>query len=123
MTTCKDEALRWVHRYALAGAAFAALPLPISTSAGLAAMETHMTAMIGEIYGENLGAVTTTAAGGSFSIMGQGLKFLASRAVGLIPIIGPAIKMTIAGVTIEALGHAIVGHFERKYPSRNFRKT
>src|SRR4051812_30605282 len=98
MTTCKEEAFRWVHRYALAGAAFAALPLPISTSAGLATMETHMAAMIGQIYGESLGAVTTTAAGGSFSIMGQGLKFLATRAVGFIPLIGPAIKMTIAGV-------------------------
>jgi uncharacterized protein (DUF697 family) len=123
MTTCKEEALRWVHRYAIGGAAFAVLPLPVSTSAGLVAIETHMMAMIGDIYGENVGSVTTTAAGGSFAVLGQGLKFVATQAVGLIPVIGPAIKMTIAGLTIEALGRSIVGHFERKYPGRPFQRS
>ncbi|WP_437290433.1 hypothetical protein [Sorangium sp. So ce406] len=120
MTTCRDEALRWVHRYAIGGAAFAALPLPISTSAGLVAIETHMMSMVGQIYGETVGSVATTAAGGSFAILGQGLKFLATRAVGFVPVIGPAIKMTIAGLTIEAIGHGVVGHFERKYPGKTF---
>lgn len=120
MTTCREEALRWVHRYAIGGAAFAALPLPVSTSAGLVAIETHMMTMIGEIYGESVGSVATTAAGGSFAILGQGLKFLASRAVGFVPVIGPAIRMAIAGLTIEALGRGIVGHFERKYPGKVF---
>ncbi|MDC0685322.1 MULTISPECIES: hypothetical protein [Sorangium] len=122
MTTCRDEALRWVHRYAIGGAAFAALPLPISTSAGLVAIETHMMAMVGEIYGENVGSVVTTAAGGSFAILGQGLKFLATRAVGFVPVIGPAIKMGIAGLTIVAIGRGVVGHFERKYPGKIFEK-
>lgn len=122
MTTCKEEALRWVHRYAIGGAAFAALPLPVSTSTGLAAMETHMMALIGEIYGDSVGAVATTAAGGSFAIMGQGLKYLACQAVGLVPVVGPAIRMGIAGATIEALGHSMVGHFERKYPGKVFQK-
>ncbi|KYF52427.1 hypothetical protein BE08_13725, partial [Sorangium cellulosum] len=123
MTTCRDEALRWVHRYAIGGAAFAALPLPISTSAGLVAIETHMMSMVGAIYGETVGSVATTAAGGSFAILGQGLKFLATRAVGFVPLIGPAIKMTIAGLTIEAIGHSIVAHFERKYPGKVFEKS
>lgn len=122
MTTCREEALRWVHRYAIGGAAFAALPLPVSTSAGLVAIETHMMTMIGEIYGESVGSVATTAAGGSFAILGQGLKFLAARAIGFVPVIGPAIKMTIAGLTIEAIGRGIVGHFERKYPGKTFER-
>ncbi|MCC6556938.1 MAG: hypothetical protein IT372_28630 [Polyangiaceae bacterium] len=122
MTTCKEEALRWVHRYAIGGAAFALLPLPISTSAGLATMETHMTALIGEIYGESVGAVTTTAAGGSYLIMGEGLKYLATEATRFVPVIGPAIRMGIAAATIEALGRGIVGHFERKYPGKRFEK-
>ncbi|HSN98174.1 MAG TPA: hypothetical protein VLS89_07745 [Candidatus Nanopelagicales bacterium] len=123
MTTCKEEALRWVHRYAVGGAAFAALPMP-GTSAGLASLETHMMSVIGEIYGETVGAVTTTAFGGSFTIMGQGLKFLVHRAVKFVP--GPAgfaLRLIIAGATIEALGFAIVEHFERKYPSKLFQKV
>ena len=41
--------MRWVHRYAIGGAAFAALPLPISTTAGLAALEVHMFNFIGNV--------------------------------------------------------------------------
>jgi uncharacterized protein (DUF697 family) len=123
MTTCKEEAFRWVHRYAVGGAAFAAIPLPLSTSAGLATIETHMMAVISEIYGDSVGAIVTTAAGGSFAIMGQGLKFLATEATRFVPVIGPIIRMAIAGGTIEALGHAIVGHFERKYPNKVFQKA
>lgn len=123
MTTCKEEALRWVHRYAIGGAAFAALPLPVSTSAGLATMETHMMAVIGEIYGESVGAIAVTAAGGSFAIMGQGLKYLACEAVRFIPVVGTPIRMAIAGATIEGLGHSIIGHFERKHPNKVFQRS
>jgi uncharacterized protein (DUF697 family) len=123
MTTCKEEALRWIHRYAIGGAAFAALPLPVSTSAGLVAIETHMMSVIGEIYGESVGSVTATAAGGGFAILGQGLKYLATHAAGRVPVIGRAVKMTIAALTIEAIGHSIVGHFERKHPGKAFQKT
>lgn len=125
MMTCKEEAQRWVHRYAIGGAVFALLPLPISTSAGLATLETHMMGMIGEIYGESLGGVATTAAGGSFAILGQGLKYVAAAATRFVPVIGigPAIRMTIAGAAIEALGQGIIGHFERKYPAKVFQKA
>lgn len=82
-----------------------------------------MMAMVGEIYGETVGSVATTAAGGSFAILGQGLKFLATRAVGFVPLIGPAIRMGIAGLTIEAIGRGVVGHFERKYPGKIFHKA
>jgi len=117
-TTCKQEAMRWVHRCAIGGAAFAALPLP--TSAGLAALQTHMFGMIGEIYGENVGSMASAAAGGSFTVMGQGLRFLAQRAVGFVPVIGPVIKAGIAAAAIESIGHGIVAHFERKYPGKLF---
>jgi len=122
MMTCKEEAQRWVHRYAIGGAVFALLPLPISTSAGLATLETHMMGMIGEIYGETVGAVATTAAGGSFAILGQALKYAATEATRFVPVIGPAIRMTIAGAAIEGLGQGIIGHFERKYPAKVFQK-
>lgn len=121
--TCKEEALRWVHRYAVGGAAFAAIPLP-GTSAGLATLETHMMAVIGEIYGESVGAVTTTAVGGSFTILGQGLKWGVHRAAKFVP--GPAgfaVRIVIAGVTVELLGRTIIEHFERKYPGKVFQKA
>src|SRR5262245_21483914 len=107
MTTCKEEARRWVHRYAIGGAAFAAIPIP-GTSAGLATLETYMMTVIGESYGASVGAVVSTAAGGSFTILGQGLKWAVRRAIGFVP--GPAgiaVRVVVAGVTIEGLGWAI----------------
>lgn len=122
MTTCKEEAVRWVHRYAVGGAAFAALPIPFSTSAGLAALETHLLGVIGEIYGEGVNAFASATAGGTFTAAGQGLKYLACQAVLLIPGAGIPIRMAIAGATIEAFGRAIVAHFERKHPGKEFVK-
>lgn len=85
VTTCRQEALRWVHRYAAGGAVLSALPLPLSTSAALAAMETHMTAFIGSIYADPMGGPTTAAAGGTYAVMGQGLKYVAMQAGVLRP--------------------------------------
>jgi uncharacterized protein (DUF697 family) len=123
MTTCKEEANRWVHRYAAGGAAFAALPIPFSTSAGLVALETHLLSMIGEIYGDGVGAFGAATAGGAFSAMGQGLKYAACRAACFIPVLGIPIRMGIAGATIEALGRSVVAHYERKFPGKEFVKT
>lgn len=120
MTTCRQEALRWVHRYAAGGAVLSALPLPLSTSAALAAMETHMTAFIGSIYADPMGGPTTAAAGGTYAVMGQGLKYVAMQAACFVPVLGSAVRLTIAVSTIEALGYAIVGHYERKFPGRQF---
>ncbi|TKD09292.1 hypothetical protein E8A74_13230 [Polyangium fumosum] len=119
--TCREEAMRWVHRYAIGGAAFAALPLPISTTAGLAALEVHMLNFIGGVYDEPVGNLKSLAAGGGLEIMGSGLKFVATRASAFVP--GPAgivIRVGIAALVIESLGRAIVGYFERKHPDKLF---
>jgi uncharacterized protein (DUF697 family) len=122
--TCKEESMRWVHRYAIGGAAFAMLPLPLSTTAGLAALEAHMFRVVGEVYGETVSGVASLAAGGSFEVMGQGLKFLAARAVAFVPPpFGPAIRAGIAAIVIESIGFGIVGHFERKYPGKLFSRA
>lgn len=118
-TTCKEEALRWVHRYAAAGAAFAAIPLPVTTT-GLATIETHMVGFIGSVYGDPMSGVATAATGGSLAIIGQGLKWIAMQAVGLVPVIGLPIRMAIAASVIEGIGHAIVQHYERKHPGKPF---
>jgi uncharacterized protein (DUF697 family) len=123
MTTCKEESTRWVHRYAIGGAAFAALPIPFSTSAGLAALETHMASFIAEIYGDSPSTLAAAAAGGAFSALGQGLKYIACQAACFVPVLGIPIRMTIAGGTIESLGHAIIAHYERKHPGKLFIKT
>lgn len=118
-TTCREEAFRWVHRYAMAGALFAAIPLPVTTT-GLATMETHMIGFIGSIYGDALSGAATAATGGSLAIAGQGLKWVASRLAGLVPVIAPAIRMAIAAAVIEGIGYAIIEHYERKYPGKRF---
>lgn len=120
MTTCKEEATRWVYRYAIGGAAFAALPIPFSTSAGLATLETHMMHAIGGIYGEDGGTLATAAAGGTFAVMGQGLKYVAMQAAAFVPGLGTAVRMGIAGSTVVTIGMAIIGHYERKYPGKLF---
>ncbi|AKT41801.1 hypothetical protein [Chondromyces crocatus] len=123
MTTCKEESRRWVHRYAIGGAAFAAIPLT-GTTAGLATLETHMMSVIGSIYGETVGVVSTTALGGSFTILGQGLRFFTRRVGTFLPApAGLAVRLAVAGVTVEVLGFAIVEHFERKFPGKVFQKT
>jgi uncharacterized protein (DUF697 family) len=120
--TCKQEAELWVHRYAIGGAAFSALPLPV-TSAGLATIETHMMTLIGEIYGDAPGGVFTAAAGGSFAILGQGLKWLAMQGSLFVPVAGTAVRMGIAAVTIESLGRAIIGSYERRFPGKVYTKV
>jgi uncharacterized protein (DUF697 family) len=116
--SCKQEALRWVHRYAAGGAALAAIPIPVSHTASLAALETYMMKVIGEIYGDPPSGVITAAAGGTFAIGGQALKQLAFTATAFLPVWGVPIRMGIAAATIEALGHAIVSHYERRHPSK-----
>lgn len=118
-TTCKEEAHRWVHRYAAAGAVFAAIPLPVTTT-GLASIETHMIGFIGQIYGDPMGGPATAATGGSLAIAGQGLKWAAMQLAGLVPVAGLPIRMTIAASVIEGIGYGIIQHYERKYPNKHF---
>ena len=120
MVTCREEALRWVHRYAAGGALVSALPLPMATSPVLAALETHMVGVIANIYGSSLETTTTAAAGGTFTAMGVGLKFVATRAVVFVPVVGPVIRSAIAAATIEAIGNSLVAHYERKLPGKVF---
>jgi uncharacterized protein (DUF697 family) len=120
MKTCKQEALGWVHRFAAGGAAVAMIPLPLSSTACLAALETYMMNVIGEIYGSPPGAVASVVAGGTFVFGGSVLKRAAINLVGFVPIWGWAVRAGIAASAIEALGRAIVGHYEKKYPDKQF---
>ncbi|MBK8254119.1 MAG: hypothetical protein IPK82_15815 [Polyangiaceae bacterium] len=117
--TCRQEALRWVHRYAAAGAVFAAIPLPVTT-AGLATIETHMIGFIGSIYGDPMSGTATAATGGTLAIAGQGLKWAALQLCTFVPVAGIPIKMAISVGVIEGIGHAIIDHYERKYPGKQF---
>lgn len=117
--TCKDEAFRWVHRYAMAGAAFAAIPLPVTTT-GLATIETHMIGFIGSIYGDPMSGPATAATGGSLAIAGQGLKWIALQAAMFVPVAGLPIRMAIASSAIEGIGYTIIHHYERKFPGKMF---
>lgn len=118
-TTCKEEALRWVHRYAAAGAVFAAVPLPVTTT-GLASIETHMIGFIGSIYGDPMSGAATAATGGSLAIAGQGLKWAAMQLAAFVPLAGIPIRMSIAAGVIEGIGHGIIQHYERKHPGKVF---
>ena len=123
MTTCRKEALKWVHRYAAGGAAVAALPLPVAHTTTLAALETYMLNVIGDVYDDGPSGVAAAAAGGTFAIGGQALRLAAIRAACFVPVLGIPIRMGIAWVTIEGLGRAIVAHYERKHPGKIWAKA
>lgn len=119
MISCKTEAIRWVHRYAAAGAVFAAIPLPV-TSTGLATIETHMLGFIGSIYGDPMSGPVTAATGGTLAIAGQAFKWLAHKGAHLVPVIDLPLRMAIAAGVIEGIGHLMIQHYERKYPNKMF---
>jgi len=116
--SCREKARSLVHTYAAAGAAWAVLPIPIATSTGLCALETHMIYWIGRVYGEELGKGDIFMLGSGLEIASVGLKTVAINAANFVPVIGWGIKGAIAATTIEGLGELIIRHFETRHPGR-----
>ena len=115
---CRDKASLLVHKYALVGTAWSVLPLPIPTSPGLVALEAHMIYWIARIYGDAPSHTDTLMLAAGLELGSTGLKTVAKKLVGFIPVIGWGIKGAIAGSTIEAMGQVIIRHFESKYPNK-----
>lgn len=116
--TCHAKARKLVHAYAAAGASWAVLPIPIATSPGLCALETHMIYWIGRVYGEDLGKGDIFMIGSGLELASVGLKTVALNAANFLPVIGWGIKGAIAATTIEGLGEVIIRHFESRHPGR-----
>jgi uncharacterized protein (DUF697 family) len=116
--TCKEKARSLVHRYALFGTAWAVLPIPVATSAGLCALETHMIYWVGRVYGEELGKGDIFMIGAGLEMASVGLKAVAMEGANLVPVVGWGVKGAIAGTTIEGLGEMVIRHFETKYPGK-----
>jgi uncharacterized protein (DUF697 family) len=116
--SCKDKARALVHKYAAFGTAWALLPIPGATSVGLTALETHMIYWIGRVYGEapTHQDVLMTAAG--LELCSVALKTIAVEGAVLIPAVGWGIKASIAGGAIEAIGNAIIQHYENRHPGK-----
>src|SRR5215470_14727739 len=115
---CRDKASVLVHKYAVAGFAWSVLPLPIPTSPGLVALEAHMIYWIARIYGDAPSHTDTLMLAAGLELGSTGLKTVAKKLVGYIPVIGWGIRGVIAGSTIEAMGQVIIKHFESKYPNK-----
>lgn len=115
---CRDRAWSVVHKYALFGTAFAAIPIPIATSPALTALETHLIYWIGRIYDDAPSHGETLMIASGLEMASLGLKTVAREAAGLVPVVGWGIKAAIAGASIEALGALIIRHFEQKHPNK-----
>src|SRR5215831_16768875 len=115
---CREKAATLVHKYAAAGTAWSVLPLPIPTSPGLVALEAHMIYWIARIYGDSPSHTDTLMLAAGLELGSTGLKTVAKKLVGYIPVIGWGIRGAIAGTTIEAMGQVIIKHFEAKYPNK-----
>ena len=94
------------------------LPIPIATSTGLCALETHMIYWIGRVYGEELGKGDIFMIGSGLELASVGLKAVALNAANFLPVVGWAIKGAIAATTIEGLGEVIIRHFETRHPGK-----
>lgn len=114
--------MRWVHRYAAGGAAFAAIPLLPITSTGLATLELSMWSTIAKIYGERVNGVSAVAGGAALAILSRGLKEVARGAADLLPLPGFVVRAGVAGLTIEGLGFAVIQFYERRHPGKVFTK-
>jgi uncharacterized protein (DUF697 family) len=115
---CRERARALVHKYAVAGTAWAVLPIPIGTSIGLTAMETHLIYWIGRIYGENPSSMDVAMTAGGLELASVALKTAAVEAANAVPIIGWGVKGVIAGSAIEAIGNLVIRHYEEKYPGK-----
>lgn len=115
---CHDHAKRLIHRYAAFGTAWALLPVPMATSAGLALLETHLIYWIARMYGEapTKSDVVMTAAG--LNLASVGLKTIALEGAALVPVAGLGVKAGIAGSVVLAVGQGILSHYEAKYPGK-----
>ena len=115
VSSCHDRATRLVHKYAIFGAVWALLPVPMATSAGLALLETHLIYWIARIYGESptKADIFMTAAG--LELASVALKTVAVEGAALVPVVGLGVKASIAGSVVEAIGHTIVRHYEAKH--------
>src|SRR5271170_4404504 len=72
--TCREKAQALVHKYAVFGTAWAILPVPIATSAGLTALETHMLYWIARAYGEEPTKGDVVMAAGGLELCSVALK-------------------------------------------------
>ena len=116
--TCKDKARALVHKYAAFGTAWALLPIPMATSVGLTALETHLIYWVARIYGESptSGDIAMSAAG--LELASVALKTVALEGATFIPGIGWGIKASIAGTAIEGIGAMVIEHYEKRHPGK-----
>jgi uncharacterized protein (DUF697 family) len=115
---CRKKARKIIHGFAAAGTAFAALPIPAGTSAGLTALEVYLVYFVGKIYGEDLSYAETMMVASGLNVASVALKTLAREGVGLIPVVGWGIRAAIAAAAIEGVGQAAISHFEKKHPGK-----
>ena len=115
---CRQKARAMVHKYAAFGTAWAILPVPIATSAGLTALETHMLYWIARAYGEEPNKSDVVMAAGGLELCSVALKTAAIEGANFVPAIGWGVKAAIAGSSIEAIGNAAILHYESKYPGK-----
>lgn len=115
---CRDAARKLVHKYAAFGTAFAALPIPIATSIGLTAMETHLIYWVGKIYEDAPTHGESMMIASGLELSSAGLKAVARELAGYVPVVGWGIKAAIAGSTIEGIGHLVITHYEKKFPNK-----
>jgi uncharacterized protein (DUF697 family) len=115
---CREKARIMVHKYAAFGTAWAVLPVPMATSAGLTALETHMLYWIARAYGEEPNKSDLMMAAGGLELCSVALKTMAIEGANLVPVVGWGVKAAIAGSAIEAIGQAAILHFESKYPGK-----
>jgi uncharacterized protein (DUF697 family) len=115
---CHDHAKRLIHKYVAFATAWALLPIPMATSAGLALLETHLIYWIARIYGEEPKKTDVLMTAAGLELASVGLKTIAMEGAALLPGVGLGVKAGIAGSVVLGVGRAILSHYEEKYPGK-----
>jgi uncharacterized protein (DUF697 family) len=73
---------------------------------------------IARYYGETPTHTDVIMTMSGLELASVALKTVAIEGANLVPVVGWGIKGAIAGSVVEAIGAAIIHHFEEKYPGR-----
>jgi uncharacterized protein (DUF697 family) len=110
----RQKAENWVNGYTATAVAtvLGTSWLPGASTAILCTLEATMCYQIGRIYKVNYTMGEATAAAGVVGVASFVGKLAAMEACTFIPFAGWAVKTTIAGSVVKAMGQLVIQHFE-----------
>jgi uncharacterized protein (DUF697 family) len=116
----REQATRHVHVAAACGSGIAFAPVPGIGTAGLVAVESGLIYTIGKDYGVDLSRTDIAVIASTLGAGSLALRAAVNEVCNWVPVLGWAIKASVAAAVIESIGAAVIEYFEQRYPGRYF---